>query len=146
VAEENERQEGFFRQAAAAVSATYNAVMKGGELQAAFRQGFNEIGEALKAFPDALHVDEPGQVFNPLYSDIAADKRARAQEPEPTASRLPTPGELARGRSSGSVYSDTQNVGKPPLPSPGEIAREQPPKGPDQDQGQDQSKGHSRGM
>jgi hypothetical protein len=49
VAEDTEKQEGFFRQAGAVVSAAYNAAMKGGELQAAFRQGANELGAALNS-------------------------------------------------------------------------------------------------
>jgi hypothetical protein len=147
MAEDTEKQEGFFRQAGAVVSAAYNAAMKGGELQAAFRQGANELGAALKAFPDSIQVDEPGQVFNPLYSDIAADKRARAEGPEPVAtSRLMSPGELAGGKSSGSVYGDTQSPGKQPLPSAGEIAQEPTTNRPEPDQGQEHDKGHGRGM
>ncbi len=53
MAEDNEGQEGFFRQAGGVVAAAYHAVMKGGEVQAFFRQGANEIGAALKAFPDS---------------------------------------------------------------------------------------------
>ena len=141
MADDTEKQEGFFRQAGAAVAAAYNAVMKGGELQAFFRQGANEIGAALKAFPDSIQVDEPGQVFNPLYSDIAADKRAYAAGPEPVAtSRLMTPGELAGGRPSGSVHGDTQVPDKQPLPSPGEIAQEPATHRPEQDHG------HGRGQ
>jgi hypothetical protein len=146
MAEDTEKQEGFFRQAGAVVSAAYNAAMKGGELQAAFRQGANELGAALKAFPDSIQVDEPGQVFNPLYSDIAADKRARAEGPEPVAtSRLMSPGELAGGKSSGSVYGDTQSPGKQPLPSPGQIAVEQTPQQPDQGHGRGQDAGTVHG-
>ena len=90
MAQENEGQEGFFQQAGAVVAAVYAAVMKGGEIQAAVRQGFNEIGAALQAFPDSIQVDEPGAVFNPLYSDIAADKRLYGQ----AAGGLPSPGEI----------------------------------------------------
>ena len=141
MADDTEKQEGFFRQAGAVVSAAYNAAMKGGELQAFFRQGANELGAALKAFPDSIQVDEPGQVFNPLYSDIAADKRAYAAGPEPVAtSRLMTPGEIAGGRPSGSVYGDTQSASNQPLPSPGEIAQEPATHRPEQDQG------HGRGQ
>jgi len=130
VAEDNEGQEGFFRQAGAVVSAAYHAAMKGGELQAFFRQGANEIGAALKAFPDSLQVDEPGQVFNPLYSDIAADKRAHHEAPEPMAG--------------GSVYGDRESSARQPLPSAGEVASEQHQ--PEQDQGQERGNVHGRGM
>jgi hypothetical protein len=65
-------------------------------------------------------------VFNPLYSDIAADKRAHAEGPEPVAtSRQTTPGELVGIKPSGPVYGDTQVPSKQPLPSAGEIAEEQ---------------------
>ena len=88
---------------------------------------------------------EPGQAFNPPYSDIAADKRAHAAGPEPVAtSRLLTPGELAGGKPSGSVHGDTQSPGKQPLPSPGEIAEEPTTHRPEQGQGH--GKEHGRGI
>lgn len=56
----------------------------GGELQAAIRQGFNELGAALKAFPDAIQVDEPGAAWNPLYRDIPGNSRPTVHGgPEP---------------------------------------------------------------
>jgi hypothetical protein len=137
VATDSEKQEGFFRQAGAVVSSVYRAVVRDGTIDAFLRQGANELGTAFgKMVPDSIQVDEPGQVFNPLYSDIAADKRAHAEGP--MATRLPTPGELA-----GSVYGDTQSPSKQPLPSAGEIAQEQQPQ---QDQGQERGREHSRGM
>jgi hypothetical protein len=68
---ENELQERISRAAAAVVRNGY----LGGELQAAFRQGLNELGAALKAFPDSLQVDEPGAAWNPLYRDIPGNNR-----------------------------------------------------------------------
>jgi hypothetical protein len=136
VAEGNEGQEGFFRQAESVVAAAYHAVMKGGEVQAFLRQGANEIGEALKAFPESLQVDEPGQVFNPIYSDIAAEKRSH----EAAATGLATPGELAGG----SIYGDREAHGKQSLPSPGEVASEQHQ--PQQDQGQERGNVQGRSM
>ena len=44
--------------------------------QAAFRQGISEIGQALKAFPDALQVTEPGQLFSPTQGEIAEANRS----------------------------------------------------------------------
>ena len=135
MATDSEKQEGFFRQAGAVVSSVYRAVVRDGTIDAFLRQGANELGEAFgKMVPDSIQVDEPGQAFNPLYSDIAADKRAHADGP--MASRLPTPGELA-----GSVYGDTQSTSKQPLPSAGEIAQEQQTYRPEQDQGQERGRG-----
>jgi hypothetical protein len=146
MAQEHEGNEGFFKQAGSLVSTVYQASIRDGTVDAFLRQGANEIGAALKAFPDAVQVDEPGAVFNPLYSDIAADKRANAGGPQPMASAgLATPGEIA-GMSSGSVHGDTQAASKTPLPSPGEIAGDQQPYRPEPNQGQDHAQGHGRGM
>ena len=135
----NETQD-YLKQAGAVVAAAYNATMKGGEIQAALRQGFGELGTALgKAFPDSIQVDEPGAVFNPLYSDIAADKRSHMDGPD---AGLPSPGDIAGGKAS--VYGETQAAGKE-LPSPSEIANEQPGR-PEQDQGRDNGQEHGRGM
>jgi hypothetical protein len=77
-----------------AIGAVWNAVMRGGELQAAFRMGVDELGQALKAFPDSIHAHaEPGGMFEPLHSDVAAARDQYA----PRESR-PTPGDIARGR------------------------------------------------
>src|ERR1700722_9765700 len=53
-----------------------------GPVAAALRQGADEIGMALKAFPDAIQTHEPGSVFNPLFSDIANNRRPDAQGPD----------------------------------------------------------------
>ena len=89
------------------IVAGYNAAMRGGELQAAFRQGFNELGTALKTFPDSLQVDEPGAVLKPLYRDI------------PSESTPPSPSEIAEDKSlAPTVHGDS----KEPLLSPSQIA------------------------
>jgi hypothetical protein len=115
MAAEDERQGGYLQQAGAAVRAGYNAVMRGGEIQAAFRQGFNELGAALKAFPDSLQVDEPGAVFNPLYRDI----------PSETKAELPSPGDIAEGNSTSPVQGETLQASRQDVPSPGQIAEGQ---------------------
>jgi hypothetical protein len=80
----------------------------GGQLDAAFRQGARELGAALKAFPDAIQVDEPGQVFNPLYRDRDGDTPARS-----------SPSAIAdEGASRGSVHGDNDSKSM----SPSEIA------------------------
>lgn len=42
---------------------------------AALRQGGKEIGAALKAFPDAIQIDEPGTVLSPTQGEIAEANR-----------------------------------------------------------------------
>ena len=87
MAEDSEDQEGFFRQAGAVVSAVYRAVMRDGTSRPSCSGG-QRTGPAFgKTTPDSIQVDEPGQVFNPLYSDIAADKRADAEGPWQTGCR-----------------------------------------------------------
>lgn len=132
----------YLQQAGAVVAAAYNAAMRGGEVQAFIRQGFNELGAATKAFPDSLQIDEPGAVFNPLFSDIASDRRSHMDGADAASAPLPSPGEIAGVKPSGSVYGETPAIGKD-LPSPSEIARDQQPVRPEQDQGQDRG---GRGM
>lgn len=64
--------------------------------QAAFRQGISELGQALKAFPDALQVTEPGQMFSPTQGEIAEANRSsslqsRLQEGMERAESQPEP-------------------------------------------------------
>ncbi len=139
----NETQD-YLKQAGAVVAAAYNAAMRGGEVQAFIRQGFNELGAATKAFPDSLQIDEPGTVFNPLYSDIAADKRSHMDGADAAPASLPSPGEIGGGKPSASIYGQTPAVGRD-LPSPSEIARDQQPYQPDQGQDHGQDRG-GRGM
>ena len=47
-----------------------------GHLAAAGRQGIDELGAALKAFPDAIQTQEPGTIFNPTQGEVAADRKA----------------------------------------------------------------------
>jgi hypothetical protein len=77
------------RPAGERVAAAYRAATRDGVIDAFLRQGANELGTALKAFPESVQIDEPGQVFNPLYSDTAADKRL---------ANHPSPGDLAEGK------------------------------------------------
>lgn len=63
-------------------------LMRDGTLAAAWRQGADEIAQALKAFPDSVaQHHEPGSINNPLYSDIARARESYAADP-------PTPSEL----------------------------------------------------
>jgi len=103
MATESERNDYFNR--------AYHQVMRGGEIQAFVRQGFNELGAALKAFPDSIQVDQPGQVFNPIYHDMVEDRKShddaigsRPEAVERTTTPLPSPGEIAGDR----VMASTQ--------------------------------------
>lgn len=137
MAAESELQERYFSQAGAVVQAAYQAAMQGGEIQAAVRQGFNELGTALKAFPDAIQVDEPGAAFNPLFRDIPSESKTNDRG----GPDLPTPSEIASGKFSGSVYGDTPVASNQPLPSPSEIASGQYSPSPEPDHGLDRGRG-----
>ena len=39
------------------------------------RQGAREAGEATKAFPTSISVEQPGAMFNPLQSEVAEENR-----------------------------------------------------------------------
>ena len=97
------------------VAKLWNGLTSDGTLAAFFRQGADEIGQALKAFPDAIQTQEPGTVLNPTQGEIAS-KRSKSKH-------------------SGSYISFSN---RPPWPS--EIAREPKPKS---DHGHDH--GHQNG-
>ena len=104
------------------LGAVFNAVMRGGELQAMGRMGVDELSQALKAFPDSIHAHaEPGGMFEPLHSDIAA-----ARDQYAPRESLPSPGDIAKGqnftaaeRQDGDVHGrgdvQTAQVDKPVL-------------------------------
>jgi hypothetical protein len=67
-----------------------------GTLMAAGRQGADEIGQALKAFPDSIQVQEPGTILNPTQGEIADSNRggslqSRLQEAQERAEAQPEP-------------------------------------------------------
>ena len=101
------------------VASLWNAVTADGTLAAAGRQGIDELGAALKAFPDAIQAQETGTIWNPTQGEIAADRQ--------------------QGRHTGS-YSSYSSSSGPPHPWPSEIAsqnRHQP--------GKDHGNGHENG-
>lgn len=85
----------FFQQAASVVVGVYKAVFRDGTVDAALRQGANELGQALKPFPDSIQVDEPGAVFNPMYSDIAQGRDRYAPAEPAERPSLPSPSQIA---------------------------------------------------
>ena len=60
---------------AGGVAKIWNAVMADGVLEAAGRQGIDELGAALKPFPDSIQVQETGTIWNPTQGEIAADRQ-----------------------------------------------------------------------
>lgn len=108
----------LYSQTKSGLSSVWNAITRDGTLAAAGRQGADELASALKAFPESIHVDEPGTVLNPTQGEIAA-------------SRSPHGG--VHGRA---------NTG---LRSPSEIAKDNRPYRPERDQGHDQDRGHGMG-
>jgi hypothetical protein len=134
MAVENERQQGFAEKARDVVASVVGKGFLGGELQAAIRQGFNELGSALKAFPDSIQVEEPGAVFNPLYRDMPGNPNAHGAGS--VQATLPSPSEIAGGKGSATVHGNSQQIDKQSL-SPSQIASQQQPASPQQDHGQD---------
>lgn len=85
----------------AAIGIVMGAVMADGTLAAAGRQGIDEIGVALKAFPDTIQVFETGTIWNPTPGEVGNNRDL--------------PGYGRRHSSSGS--------GEPPHPWPSEMAQ-----------------------
>lgn len=122
------------------LSSAWNAIARDGSLAAAGRQGADELGMALKAFPDSIQVDEPGTLWNPTQGEIAAARNPELPSPSEIArgkdahvgrdqrpglvliSPTPTPSEVAKGGST-DLYGSEQARGRS-LPTPGEIARD----------------------
>lgn len=70
------------------VEKVWDAITRDGMLAAAWRQGADEIGVALKAFPESIHAEEPGTLLNPTQGEIAADRKVK----------IPSPSEIARDK------------------------------------------------
>ena len=146
MATENQREQGFLERAGNAVRdyLTPRPNFMGGEFYAAIRQGFNEIGAALKAFPDSLQVEEPGAAFNPLYRDMPGNPKNQGTGPvqaEPASPALPSPSEIANGQDAANIHGDTRQA-SPQQPSPSEIVGQQQAPEPQQGQGQDRGSIH----
>ena len=111
----------FFEQAVQVISAAKDHAIKDGILAAAGRMGIDELGAALKAFPDSIQQQETGAIWNPTQGEVA---EARAEPAEPT---------VGLGQ-------------KPWLPSPSQIAAETKPYQQEAEQGRqrDQDQGQHR--
>ena len=95
--------EAVFLAAAMGMAKLWNAITSDGVLAAAGRQGIDELGAALKAFPDSIQVSEKGTLWAPTKGEIVAD---RLQQWEPGS------------------YSSYSASSGPPHPWPSEVANE----------------------
>lgn len=68
------------------IGSVVQAILKDGYLAAAGRQGADELGEALKAFPESIQVHESGSIWNPTQGEIASNRKE---------SNLPSPSQIA---------------------------------------------------
>jgi len=110
MAEEIQQESGVLSWAKGVVKAVAENAYLGGEVQAAFTQGANELGAALKAFPDSIQIDEPGTAFNPLYRDRDGDTPANPYGYEQASAAsmhgLPTPDQIANARADSEPSQD----------------------------------------
>ena len=122
------------------VSLLVQKATQDGHLAAAGRQGIDELGAALKAFPDAIQTQEPGTIFNPTQGEVAADRKA---------------GGFGQNSGSGIVGGQHGVYGpeheRPASRTPSELAADRgKAQGPELGHGQEHSKehghDHSRGM
>lgn len=81
--------DGVLGWAASVVGKVYDAVMEGGQIQAAGRQGIDELSAALKAFPDAIQCEEPGTAFHPLYRNMPGEVPSPSEVASDPAPHLP---------------------------------------------------------
>lgn len=109
---------------ATVIAKVWHGLTSDGTLAAAARQGADELGSALKAFPESIQVQETGSIWNPTQGEIAAD-RSNAN--------------AATGKGFSSTHTAYSASSLPPHPWPSEVARDtayQP--------GQDRSAGHDQ--
>jgi hypothetical protein len=112
-----------FLAVASVIAKVWHDITSDGTLAAAARQGADEMGVALKAFPEAIQIQETGQLWSPTQGEVAASRH--------------------QGRHTGS-YSSYSASSQPPHPWPSEIANQNRHQ-PGNDHGQDHSNdnGHS---
>jgi len=91
----------------------WDAVMADGMIAAAGRQGIDELGAALKAFPDSIQVQESGTIWNPTQGEIAADRDlGRPMWPSEIAqANREKPAGLEQGKDAGNGHENGQDTG-----------------------------------
>ncbi len=108
------------------------------ELREAFSMGGNVAQPTPLGMYGTLTPGEVGAARENEFSDV------RRMEEEP----LPSPSQIAEGKSSASMHGETQQAGRQNLPSPSEISDgqgQQPAQQQNQSQQQDHDHGQSRG-
>lgn len=92
----------MFKRTRAALLRVADPIIRDGTVPAFFRQGADEIGMALKAFPESVHAEEPGTVLNPTQYEITARRfspgSVYGHAPAQQESRLPSPSEIAKNK------------------------------------------------
>jgi hypothetical protein len=106
------------------INKAWHAATDDGILAAAFRQGIDELGAALKPFPESIQVQESGALWNPTQGEIAADRQKNDKH---------------TGFHS-SYYSSYSPPRDPPHPWPSEIADQNKHQA-----GKDHGNGHDHG-
>ena len=127
----------LFRAAAytiAVVSMLYENATKDGHLAAFGRQGIDELGTALKAFPESIQMQEIGGLFEPTQGEIAADRKGSVFG---HGHAFRSPSQIAESRSAG--FGRDEEMG--PLRSPSEIAADRSGR----DTGFENDRGHEMG-
>ena len=56
------------------IGKVWDAITRDGMLAAAGRQGLDELGAALKPFPDSIQVHETGTIWNPTPGEVASSR------------------------------------------------------------------------
>lgn len=64
-----------FEMIGTAIGKVWDAITADGHLAAAGRQGIDELGSALKAFPDSIQREENGALWSPTQGEIAASRQ-----------------------------------------------------------------------
>jgi hypothetical protein len=85
----------FFAAVASAASKLWHAVTDDGHLEAFGRQGIDELGAALRAFPDSIQVDESGTLWNPTQGEVAEDRKHSRDRGASSNPPHPWPSEIA---------------------------------------------------
>jgi hypothetical protein len=71
------------------------AIFRDGTLEAAGRQGVDELALALKPFPESIQTSEMGTLWNPTPGEIAADREHGRHSATSGGSPHPWPSEIA---------------------------------------------------
>lgn len=86
------------------------AIFRDGTLEAAGRQGLDELGAALKPFPDSIQVHETGTIWNPTPGEVQKGRDPERQEKRSWSSlAVPRSAEAENGRQPRGYDQDYDN-------------------------------------